>query len=607
MNIKYKCAVCGKELMRLLPHIRTKVGFLTHGITPEEYYLKYIDNNPNNKCAICGKETKFNDSLFKYEDCCSIECRYKLRNRHLQENLQKRYGVKNVFQVDTVKEKIQNTSLERYNVKNPGWNDSARKQRISTNIEKYGCEYTTQADEVKAKSKETCLKKYGVEYSLQSDAVREKGKLTKIIKYGDVNYVNTEKNKATKLERHGDKNYNNLEKAKQTCLEKYGTENPNSLEEIKEKIRNTNIKKFGCSCYTRSKKYKLKRKASMAYNFFKKYSSRKDITPINVDTNRCFYRFHCNKCNTDFSITPYLTTIRDKRGECICINCNKIGSPSSRAEKEIYDYLIKFYTEPVELHKRILDGKELDIYVPEKNIAIEYDGVYWHNELMKEKNYHLWKTEECNKRNIQLIHIFEDEWKYKQEIVKSRLKGLLGLNDRIYARKTECRIIDFKTAKEFLDDNHIQGSCVSKYNYGLFCNDELVSVMTFGNSRFKDTEFELLRFANKLYTNVIGGASKLFCHFRKDHPEIEKIVSYADRRWSKGNLYEKLGFEYVSKSSPSYYYVIGDLRHNRIEFQKHKLVAAGADPNKSEHDIMLEKGIYRIYDCGNLKYEFKIK
>lgn len=234
-------------------------------------------------------------------------------------------------------------------------------------------------------------------------------------------------------------------------------------------------------------------------------------------------------------------------------------------------------------------------------------GVYWHNELHKPSNFHLWKTEECEKQGIQLIHIFEDEWAYKQEIVKSRLKGLLGCNERIFARKTYCKEITFAESKKFLDANHIQGNCISKYNYGLFYNDELVSVMTFGKSRYAKGRMELLRFANKLYTNVIGGASKLFKHFLNDHPEISEIDSYADRRWSIGNLYETLDFKRISVTSPSYFYVVNGVRENRMKYQKHKLVKEGYDANKTEHEIMLEREIYRIYDCGNIKFTYYVK
>lgn len=142
---------------------------------------------------------------------------------------------------------------------------------------------------------------------------------------------------------------------------------------------------------------------------------------------------------------------------------------------------------------------------------------------------------------------------------------------------------------------------MSKYRYGLFYNNELISIMTFGKSRFSN-EFELLRFCNKLYTNVIGGASKLFKHFLVDHPEIKEVISYADKRWSNGNLYEKLNFKLVNISKPSYFYVIDKIRYNRINFQKHKLI--NNTNNLSEHDYMFNNKFYRIYDCGSLKYKF---
>ena len=160
-----------------------------------------------------------------------------------------------------------------------------------------------------------------------------------------------------------------------------------------------------------------------------------------------------------------------------------------------------------------------------------------------------------------------------------------------------------KLLQVFLNTNHIQGACASKYKYGLYYNDELVSIMTFGKSRFAD-EFELLRFCNKRDTCVIGGASKLLRHFLNEHAEITEITSYADRRWSKGNLYEKLNFVKTSVTKPSYFYVIGQTRENHIKYQKHKLVASGFDSAKTEHEIMKERGIPRIYDCGTIKYVF---
>ena len=272
--------------------------------------------------------------------------------------------------------------------------------------------------------------------------------------------------------------------------------------------------------------------------------------------------------------------VRLKNKQTVCTICNPISESVSGSENTLFNFIKSIYSnELIKNDRKILDGKELDIFIPEKKIAIEFDGLYWHNSEHVYDTFHLWKTEECEKQGIQLIHVFEDEWIYKQKIVKSRLKSLLGLNDKIYARKTECRTIDVDIANAFLYNNHIESSCPAEYNYGLFYNDELISVMTFGKN--EDNEFELLRFANKLYTNVVGGASKLFSHFRKDHPEIEKIVSFADRRWSKGNLYEKLGFEFITKIAPKCNYVIDDKRYEYAD-------------NAS-----------KIYDSGKIKYKWE--
>ena len=207
-----------------------------------------------------------------------------------------------------------------------------------------------------------------------------------------------------------------------------------------------------------------------------------------------------------------------------------------------------------ELHNRdILNGREIDIYIPSLKLGIEYDGLRWHSEIFnKDTNYHLSKTEECERQGIRLIHIFEDEWQYKRDIVKSRLLNLIGKTpNKIYARKCTIKEVDSHTASKFLDENHIQGKCNSSYRYGLYYNDELVSIMTFGKLRKnlgstdKDGYYELLRFCNKSNTAVIGGASKLFKHFLKEKKPTN-VISYADRRWSNGKKKKKLGWHCCS-------------------------------------------------------------
>ena len=165
--------------------------------------------------------------------------------------------------------------------------------------------------------------------------------------------------------------------------------------------------------------------------------------------------------------------------------------------------------------------------------------MWWHNELNKDKNYHLSKTEECEKQGIQLIHIWEDDWLYKKDIVKSIILNKLNKNKIIYARKCKIKEIKNDLYRKFLDDNHIQGYINSKIKIGLFYDDELVSLMTFGNRRVamgkkstNDDEYELLRFCNKLNTNIIGGASKLFKYFI-DTYKPEEITTYADRSFRR--------------------------------------------------------------------------
>ena len=288
--------------------------------------------------------------------------------------------------------------------------------------------------------------------------------------------------------------------------------------------------------------------------------------------------------------------------------CSKCGLVYDKSEGEVKEFISSLKILFEENNRKILNGKELDIYIPTYNLAIEYNGLYWHSEEYIDNNYHLNKTELCESQGIKLIHIFEDEWKYKQDIVKSRLMNMLGLSsNKIYGRKCIINEISSKEAKEFLNNNHIQGNVNSKYNIGLYYNNELVSLMTFGNLRksmgnkSNENMYELLRFCNKLNTNVIGGADKLLKYFIKTY-QPKEITSYADRRWSQGYLYEKLGFEYIHNSKPNYFYINKGEREYRFKYRKDVLVKEGFDKNKTEREIMKERGFNRIYDCGNKKY-----
>ena len=290
-----------------------------------------------------------------------------------------------------------------------------------------------------------------------------------------------------------------------------------------------------------------------------------------------------------------------------CPKCSISGYQISKQEQDYADYLIELLGDKnVEQSNRtILNGKELDIYLPEHKMAIEYNGLYWHSSSDKEddakkRKQHLEKTELCAKQGIELLHINEGD---NVDLWKQVIKNKLGLNKRIYARKTSIRTISNKESNNFLEHNHLQGKCASSINYGLYYENKLLSVMTFSKARYSDADWELIRFCTKGGYTVVGGASKLLKMFRTHHEGV--IISYANKRWSNGNLYEKLGFTFLHDSAPCYWYIKDNKLWHRSKFMKHKLKKElpDFDPKLSEVENMYLNGYRRIWDCGNKVYK----
>ena len=260
---------------------------------------------------------------------------------------------------------------------------------------------------------------------------------------------------------------------------------------------------------------------------------------------------------------------------------------------------------PFETNARILDGKEIDIFISSKNIGFEFNGLYWHSELYKGKMYHQDKKLLANSKGINLIHIWEDDWIFKRKLIESRIKAILGLSKTIYGRKCVIKEISSPASQKFLDINHIQGNINSKYKIGLFYEDKLVAVMTFGT---RNKKIEMLRYCNLLDHTIIGGFSKLLKYFIKNY-QPDEILSYADLDWSSlnSNVYEKNGFKFKGYTKPGYHWSNGEKRYNRQRFMKYKLVKEGFDSNKTENEIMHDRGFYKIYNSGNSIYGWELK
>lgn len=308
------------------------------------------------------------------------------------------------------------------------------------------------------------------------------------------------------------------------------------------------------------------------------------------------------KIHGDFIVKPYLHT----KGKSPCKKCHGF---SSSYERNIYGFLSDLGVDDLQPNYRKLDGVfEVDLFSEERKIAIEINGLYYHSEILKDKFYHLNKTKQLNHLGYDLVHIFEDELLNKKEICLSILKNKFNLvKDKIHARKCLIKELSSKESRTFLEKNHIQGFIGAKVHLGLIFNGEIVSVMTLGSNRIclkskpKEGEWEMYRFANKLDTVIIGGANKLFKFFEgKFLPN--KVTTYCDRRWFTGNVYKKMGFNLEAETAINYFYTRGSSRVNRFNFRKSKLVKEGFSEEKTEKQIMLERGYHRIYDCGNFKF-----
>lgn len=444
-------------------------------------------------------------------------------------------------------------------------------------IDKYG----SISDGKKAsynKRKETLFQHYGVENVFQLENVKQKIKETNLEKYG-VEYISQNAeimNKIIATKNSNDPGYKKqIEKLKNTFNSRYGS-HPSKQPDAK--------------CFISKNKNWLDR--IFASGILEK-GTNFEYHKLRDETGLLPFNLKCPVCKTEFSGTLY--------GHIpSCPICNPYYQ-TSKAEQEIADFIRTIYNGVVICNDRsIITPKELDIYLPEISIAIEYDGIYWHADDPKKQ---IIKTDICAKKGIRLIHIFENEWLFNKNLVKDMIRSIiLKSNKKIYARNCIIKELSVLEAKNFCVKNHIQGYASSSVRLGLFYQDELVQLMTFGKSRFnKKYEWEIIRECSESDLTIIGGKSKIFKYFER-HYKPMSIVSYCDRRYFNGESYLKLGMTLVGVSLPSYFYIKGKVCLPRYKCQKHKLkkLLPLFNPTLSETDNMILSGYHKIYDCGNL-------
>jgi hypothetical protein len=328
-----------------------------------------------------------------------------------------------------------------------------------------------------------------------------------------------------------------------------------------------------------------------------KFKDRYDYSEIEYAHSKDKIKILCKEHNYFFFQRPndHLS------GYIGCPKCS--GSGFSKAEKEVVEWLRDVYDgEIAENTRSIIAPKELDIYLPEKNFAIEYNGLYWHSGERIDKRTHLDKTISCREKGIKLFHIFSDEWEYKRDIVKSMILHRLGMSMGIvYARKCEVRKVEKEQGREFFEKCHISGDNRASAYFGLFYGDRLRACLSLKKpiqKKYKNS-IEIARFATGLYTSVPGGFSKLF-KVAKEWAKsngFQNILTYADMRFGEGEVYNK-EFKLVGSTPVDYWYTDGDTREFRFKYR--------ASAGLTERQVAEKNNVWPVYGCGSKIYLLSI-
>lgn len=401
---------------------------------------------------------------------------------------------------------------------------------------------------------------------------------------------------------------------------------PFSDPKVQDKIKNTNLKKYGVDNVWKSKKVQSKIASNKDYSqiipktvattkerhgddFYKrkwKIYNQRNISQDTID----------KLSNADWLKTQHeeksLSVIADELNISVTMVWEYAKShgietrkhKSSKLEHTVKEFLTTNNIEFSENDRtQFSNKKELDFFIPSKRVGIEVHGVYWHSDKFQPKEHLREKYDLAREAGIDLLQFTEEDINTKFDIVSSIILNRLNMiSNKLYARCCGIQVVDDSdVVNKFYDDNHIQGSFPSKHNIGLFFSGNLVSLMSFSKPRFsREHDYELTRFASIKNTNIIGGASKLFSFFIKTF-NPSSIVSYSDMQYFTGTLYEKLGFLTVKETKPSYSYVVGNGLVSRMNFQKKNITKQFPDADMSlTEEVLVSKyyGYHRFYHVG---------
>lgn len=554
-------------------------------------------------------------------------------NRKREQTNLKKYGVAYASKLTEVQEKAKKTSTERYGgVGNVS--ESLREKAKATIKEKYGVENYSQTEEFVEKSKVTFKEHYGVDNPAKIAETHEKAKKTSVERYGVDHYSKSEEFKERQISHnraeYGVDHYFQSEEFKQSAKEsneaRYGVDHYSKTDEWKQQFKETNMSRYGVSDYSKTEEWKERTiKTNLEkYGYMwrvatdqSKIEDQNRIINSMIDTlhrhradNLSYVQYvspnihilHCSKCDNDFEINTnsgYYSRLANHVN--VCPICNPLRKSYSTGEKELLDYIRSIYNgEIIENSRSIISPYELDIYLPEKNIAIEYNGLYWHSEACVDSNYHKMKSDMCKEKDIHLIHIFEDDWITKRNIICSVIDNFLGCGNQkvYYARKCEVREVEYAEMQDFLQLNHMLGKVMGmNHCIGLYDGGELLSLMSFRCSSKENNVCELSRYAIKCGINIKGGAERIFKHFLREYGHLyTKVRTFNDNGVFKGTVHYRLGFRYVCDNSPNYMYFDRKLG---VRVSKQSLRKITLSYKKDEKQFEEEGRYFKVYNAGN--------
>lgn len=478
--------------------------------------------------------------------------------------------VKGMLLSDELKQKrsakAKETFLKKYGVDNPAKSKEVLAKIQKTNLERYGVEYSAQSDIVKGKVKTTNLKKYGVEYSFQANEVKDK--------------------------------------IKATNLERYGVDNPSKSDIIKTRIVESNRKNLGVDYPMQSKEVMDKSRITSLEKYGTEYPNQSDIVKSKIDASTLEHYGVNRACKLDEFKQKVVDTNRERYGvdyTCLIYSGKLKGNDSSynRFFAELLDDNGIKYEREFLLQKYSYDFKVGETLIEINPTATHNTHFNPYGKNRIDANYHRDKSKLAKDSGYSVIHVFD--WDDVDKVVQ-----LLKFRVTAYARKCDVKVVSEIDTNNYLDMYHLQGTCRGqKIRLGLYHDNQLVSLMTFGKSRFnKSCEYELLRYCS--HYNVVGGAEKLFKYF-VDNYKPNSIVSYCDTSKFSGKVYDALGFKYIKTNSPrKHWYSLKEKRHITdgllLSQGYDRLFKENHGKGTSNEELILSRGYLPVYDCGQATY-----